>query len=229
MASACLPQGHVRPCLTVRARHGVGPKGPRRGRVKPVDRKKGQPPGFLVAPRSKPRHPAHPSRGGLADRKRGCRRQRHHPAGALSSMFFLEVFTQRTCDAVAFNLTVSPMVDVDLHPVGLLKFLEKGPQMKPRPRRPGNFPRRGQGLRVQPLHVNRGQRDRRIRSLRQPKDLDGLGAHWRHAAFWCGEQAPRWGRQPRVQGHPHGQKASPHQAPGCPRFHGNGIRRRMPA
>ena len=51
-------------------------------------------------------------------------------------MFFLEVFTQRTCDAVAFNLTVSPMVDIDLHPVGLLEFLKKRPQLKPRPCRP---------------------------------------------------------------------------------------------
>ena len=51
-------------------------------------------------------------------------------------MFFLEVFSQRTCDAVTFNLTVSPMVDVDLPPVGLLEFLKECPQLKPRPCRP---------------------------------------------------------------------------------------------
>ena len=229
LAFACLPKGHVRPRLAVRARHGIGPKGPRRGRVEPVDCQKGQPPGFRVAPRSKPCHPAHPSCGGLPDRKRGGGRQWHHPTGALSAMFFLEVLTQRTCDAVAFDLAVSPMVDVDLHPVGLLKFLEKRPQLKPGPRRHGNFPRRGQGHRVQPLHVHRCQRGRRIWSVRQPKDLDGLGGHWRHAACRWREQAPRWGGHPGVQGHPQGQKTSPHQAPGCPRFHGEGIRRRMPA
>ena len=36
--------------------------------------------------------PCHASGRGLPDRERGCRRQRHHPSGALSAMFVLEMF-----------------------------------------------------------------------------------------------------------------------------------------
>ena len=133
-------------------------------------------------------------------------------------MFLLEVFTQRTCDAVAFNLTVSPMVDVDLHPVGLLKFLEKRPQLKPRPCRPGNFPRRGQGHRVQPLHVHRCQRGRRIRSVGNSKDLDGLGNHWRHVGRRLGEPSAKVGQASRCPRPPTRPESQPTSGPRMPRI-----------
>ena len=131
-------------------------------------------------------------------------------------MFLLELFAQHTCDAVAFNLTVSPMVDVDLHPVGLLKFLEKGPQLKPRPRRPGIFQEGGNGTEsnCSTSTVVNG-RDRRFRRRTTPRTWTGLGP-LASCGLLVGEQAPRVGQASRCPRPPTRPKSFPTSGPRMP-------------
>ena len=147
-----------------------------------------------------------------------------NPSGSASSPSPLPTRSNGARDAVAFNLAVSPMKDVQFDPLGLGQTLRQAIHAKPRHGRTVQLPRRRKrregvvgrsrfqehGL-CDPLQGGwrRGDRWKR-KGTNRTRDED------RYGVGWVGRPRPRW--QPCFKRGPCAQEQAPAQKPSTPRY-----------
>ena len=129
----------------------------------------------------------------IADRKRGGRQRHTQPAPC--PLFFWKC--SRNAPVKWSLIWLPSMVDIDLHPVGLLVF-GKRPQPKPRPADPAIFQ---EGVRApsptapRPTVVKGGDA---FGASGSPRTWTGLGGKAMRLPV---REQPRWGGHPGAQGH----------------------------